>query len=107
MSYPIRTFEYCEVINVVDGDTLDAVVDAGFSIKTTHRFRLARINTPEKGQPGFKEATDFLRERVLNKPCTLVSQKIDKYGRFLADIIVDGVNINDALLAAKLAVPYV
>ena len=35
------------VINVVDGDTFDAEIDLGFYVKTTQRFRLSRIDTPE------------------------------------------------------------
>ena len=42
-----RKFEYATVYNVVDGDTCDIEIDVGFSIKTRHRFRLGRINTPE------------------------------------------------------------
>ncbi len=37
------------VVEVVDGDTLDACVDVGFGIWITDRFRLKGINTPEMG----------------------------------------------------------
>jgi micrococcal nuclease len=36
-----------EVTNVVDGDTIDVVIDLGFDISFTSRVRLAGIDTPE------------------------------------------------------------
>ncbi len=36
-----------EVKNVVDGDTIDVVIDLGFSILFESRVRLAGIDTPE------------------------------------------------------------
>lgn len=109
MTYPIRSFDYARIVNVVDGDTCDIEVDLGFSVKVKHRFRLAGINTPERGQPGWQEATDYLRT-FLNLPVIIHSIKLDKYGRYLA-VIFEGdaqrTSINDRLLALGLAVPYV
>lgn len=103
----IWRFPHALVYNVVDGDTVDIEVDLGFSVKIRHRFRLARINTPERGQPGFAEARDYLKLRVLDHDCEIDSTKLDKYGRMLCEILINGVNINDEMLAQKLAVPYV
>ena len=36
-----------EVKNVVDGDTIDVVIDLGFDILFASRVRLAGIDTPE------------------------------------------------------------
>lgn len=36
-----------KVVRVVDGDTIDIVIDLGFKITTNQRIRLAKINTPE------------------------------------------------------------
>ena len=36
-----------ELIRVIDGDTIDAYIDLGFSVKVKKRIRLAGINTPE------------------------------------------------------------
>jgi endonuclease YncB( thermonuclease family) len=105
MTYPIRTFDYATIVNVVDGDTCDIDVDLGFSVRVKHRFRLAGINAPEVGQPGAAEATAFLRG-YQGVPCVIAVTKLDKYGRYLARITVGGVCINDAMVAQKLAVPY-
>lgn len=37
-----------KIINVVDGDTVDATIDVGFKMTTVQRLRLLGINTPEK-----------------------------------------------------------
>lgn len=102
----IRSFDFASVVNVVDGDTCDIEVDLGFSVKVKHRFRLARINTPERGAEGFAEATAFLSNKTLNKQAIIQVTKLDKYGRYLVEIKVDGENINDALVAAGHAVYY-
>jgi len=109
MSYPVRIFEFAVITNVVDGDTCDILIDLGFSVKVKTRFRLASINTPERGQPGWQEATDFLN-KYLNKPVTVQSTKVDKYGRYLAEIFVESpnglVSINQIILSKGLGVRY-
>ena len=41
-------FEYkCEVIKVVDGDTVDVNIDVGFSIFHKARVRMYGMDTPE------------------------------------------------------------
>lgn len=94
------------VFNVVDGDTVDVTVDLGFKVYTRQRIRLARIDTPERGQPGFDEAGDFLRELILGKTVTLKTYKASKWGYFLGDIILDGEDINQRMLNEHMAKPY-
>ena len=36
-----------EVVKVVDGDTIDVVIDLGFDLSKKERVRLAGIDTPE------------------------------------------------------------
>ena len=43
----MHEYQIKEVIKVVDGDTIDIVIDLGFSIFTKQRIRLAGIDTPE------------------------------------------------------------
>lgn len=102
----IRQFQFAQVVNIVDGDTCDIEIDLGFSVKVKHRFRLARINTPERGRPGFAEATEYLKAATLGKPVVIDVTKLDKYGRYLAEIFVGDQNINDALLEHGHAVLY-
>lgn len=102
------TYEYkATVENVVDGDTVDVSVDLGFKVSTRQRIRLARIDTPERAQPGYVAARDFVREAVLNKPVILKTQKVSKWGYYLAEITLeDGRNLNDTLVQAQLAKYY-
>lgn len=102
-----RRFDYTTVVNVIDGDTLDIDIDLGFTCRSKQRFRLARIDTPERGQPGWAEATEFLKRSALGRTASLEVTKTDKYGRYLCELFIDGVNVNDLLLASGLAKLYV
>jgi micrococcal nuclease len=102
----VRRFDHVSVVRVVDGDTCDLVVDLGFSVKTQQRFRLARINTPERGQPGYAEATAELQRLLAGRGLTIEVRGQDKYGRWLVEIFAGGANVNDAMLAAGMAKAY-
>ena len=95
---------YCT--NVVDGDTVDLEIDAGFKLFTEQRIRLLGVNTPERGQIGYKDATDFLKHLILNKDVVVETHNSDAFGRYLAEIYVDGVHVNEQLLLLGYAVPY-
>jgi endonuclease YncB( thermonuclease family) len=103
--HPIRIFPYATIYNVVDGDTCDIELDLGFTVKVKTRFRLAHLNAPEVGTPGGAASTEFLKG-FLGKPVVVESTKTDKYGRYLAVLTVDGLNINQFMLDNQLAVPY-
>lgn len=101
-------YQYRAVVeNVVDGDTIDVSVDLGFKVLTRQRVRLARIDTPERGQPGYAAARDFVRDVVLNKTVMLKTDKVSKWGYYLADVTLeDGRNLSDTLMQAQLAKLY-
>ena len=42
-------YEYAikEVVKIVDGDTVDVIIDLGFNLSKKERIRLAGIDTPE------------------------------------------------------------
>lgn len=100
MTQGIRTFDFVTVYNVVDGDTVDCRVSAGFYLEIIERFRLARINTPERGQEGFAEAKQFVQEWIVGKDIRLKVTKADKWRRWLAEVEdkATGENLNDLLL---------
>ena len=65
------------------------------------RVRLVGINTPERDEPGYQNATDFVKSKVLGKTVCLDIDDMknqDKYGRILAVIYIDDVNLNKELL---------
>lgn len=96
----IHDEEY-KVIYVVDGDTADIIVD-GFKI----RLRFLDINTPERGKEGYKEAKERLKELILGKYVTIKTQGWGKYGRTLAYVYLDGVEINQLMYCEGYAVRY-
>ena len=102
-----KMYEYkAKVTTVVDGDTIDATIDLGFKIHTAQRLRLARVDTPEKGQPGYGAARDFVKELIEGKEVTIRTHKVSKWGYFLADVVIEGRDVADMLLAAGLAKAY-
>ena len=87
-------YEYkCEVTRVVDGDTVDCVLDLGFSILHKCRVRLYGIDTPESRTRDLDEkargklAAKFLQDSIdSGKDIVLRSELKDskgKYGRVL------------------------
>ena len=91
-------YEYrAKVDRVVDGDTVDFIVDLGFKISFKIRTRLAGVNTPERGKTDFKRATVMLENLLLahaNEDGYNIirtdKDKTGKYGRWL--VTIDGVN---------------
>ena len=96
------------VTNVVDGDTVDVNVDLGFKVYSKQRIRLAGIDTPERGQPGYQEAKDRVTELVLNKEVCLQTFKASKFGYYLGILVVDDIefNVNTTLILENLAKVY-
>jgi micrococcal nuclease len=86
------------VTKVVDGDTLD--------INGT-RIRLALVDTPERGQPGFFEAKKFVESLCLGKKGELDvdngQRRGDRYGREIGVVYCDGLNANEKLMSGKFA----
>ena len=93
-----------KVVRIVDGDTIEVSVVGGIE-----KVRLIGIDTPERGEPGFDEATEYVKERVLGKTVLLwqdVSDR-DRYDRLLAYVTYDnGRFLNLLLVQNRCAVPY-
>jgi len=85
------------VTKITDGDTLKT---------QTLIIRLKGINTPEKNQPFYQEAKDYLYQQVQNKSVKLETYGTDKYGRTLAHIFLDKKNINEQILKQGLGTLY-
>ncbi len=93
--------ELAEVVEVIDGDTLEVRVDG-----TVERVRLIGINTPESGECFADEARDALVDLVAGEQVRLeqdVSER-DTYGRLLAYVSVDGEDVNTALVRNGFAI---
>jgi micrococcal nuclease len=100
----------CRVVSVVDGDTVDmACAGAG-----TFRARLTGYDTPESHEPGCaaearaaRQATERLRALVAGAQSVAPQVGgIDRYGRHLVRLSLDGRDVGAVLIAEGLAVPY-
>ena len=115
-------YEYsAKVLRVVDGDTLDLMVDLGMNVHVKERIRLLGVNTPEtygvkKDSEEYKrgmEAKQWLMDELCCGMFDLAGCPIDtdvvvrirthkdekgKYGRYLAEVFVGDVSINTRLI---------
>tara|TARA_A100001201_G_scaffold324_1_gene809 strand:+ start:1212 stop:1601 length:390 start_codon:yes stop_codon:yes gene_type:complete len=107
---------------VVDGDTIDALIDVGFDIWVKKRIRYTGIDTWESRTRDLEEKAKGLEAKARNKELLMeVSDKagyfrlkshgVGKYGRVLGEIFIqdkDGkqYNINETLKAEGHAYEY-
>lgn len=82
------------VTEVYDGDTFTIMVDLGFNVHITERFRLLGLDTPEVRGPEKVEGLkvrDHVRDLILMKPVMIKSKKKGKFGRWLVEVLyIDG-----------------
>ena len=89
-----------QVTNVVDGDTIDVVIDLGFDISFSSRVRLAGIDTPESRTTDKAEKTlgieakEYLKKQLKDaKSVVIRTEKMnssEKYGRILGWLYING-----------------
>lgn len=100
------------VRRVVDGDTIDCDVDLGFRAwRMGERFRLLGVDAPEvRGpeRPDGLRAADWLRERLPDGAEIVVETQPDPdaFGRWLARVLRDGVDLCAAIIEAGHAKPW-
>jgi micrococcal nuclease len=92
----MERFWYGATLNkVIDGDTIELMVDLGFNVHHKIRVRLYGVNTPESRTKDLAEkamglkAKQFTQEWLTNHKWVFVNtipDKNDKYGRVLARI---------------------
>ena len=110
-------YEYAikEVVKVVDGDTIDIIIDLGFDLTKKERVRLAGIDTPESRTRDLEEkkfgleAKTFLERRLKDGfgSGLKVKTEIDgKYGRMLGWVICGKTNINEEMVYRGYAWEY-
>jgi micrococcal nuclease len=104
------------VQRIVDGDTIIVDIDLGFGVWLREQsVRLSKINAPEiRGatREAGLVAKDFLSKLILNKWVQVRTEKgDDKYGRWLATVIVEEdqnlIDINHKMVAEGYAKNYI
>lgn len=106
----------------VDGDTVDVDIyiplDFGFHNYQISQFkirvRLSGVNTPERGDAGYTEATAFSNEaapvgtlltiKTYKMPTSYIST--GTLGRYVADVFAGNTTVSTALIASGLGVNY-
>jgi micrococcal nuclease len=103
--YYVRKIE-----NVVDGDTIDVLIDLGFDILFKSRVRLAGIDTPESRTRDLKEkalgleSKEYLKKALKDAKSVIIkTEKMnssEKYGRILGWLYINGdtVSVNDMMI---------
>lgn len=95
----VRAEEFSgEVVGIIDGDTLIVLVG-----ERQLRVRLAEIDAPEKGQAFGKKARVHLGDLCIRRPAQVTSQVRDVYGRIVARVQCDGVDVSEAQVQAGFA----
>jgi micrococcal nuclease len=99
-----------KVENVVDGDTIDVLIDLGFDILFQSRVRLAGIDTPESRTKDLAEkalgleSKEYLKKHLKDaKSVVIKTEKMDsseKYGRILGWVYINGdtESLNDKMI---------
>ena len=105
-----------KVTKVVDGDTIDVIMDMGFDIMYKSRVRLFGIDTPESRTRNLDEkkrgllAKKYLQEALKAGSKlsikTYKDNETGKFGRILGDVFIDGKSINAQMVKDFMAVPY-
>ena len=87
-----------KLIEVIDGDTVDLLIDLGFGVHVKERCRLYGIDAPEMPTEAGKAAKAYLESLIgasselfvaTRKMPRKPKEKTDKYGRYLA-VLYDG-----------------
>lgn len=94
LAFAVRaeTFE-APVIAVIDGDTV-LVLRGAQKVKV----RMVDIDAPEKQQPYGRRSRRALCELVCRREVQLDTRAADQYGRLLATLYVDGINVNQEMV---------
>ena len=115
-------FRVTKIKKVLDGDTIDVVIDLGFDLAKTERVRIAGVDTPEKRTRNLEEkalgldATNWLKDK-LNQTIkgdeelvvrTELKGGVGKYGRLLGWLYVGDaeVSLNEQMIEEGYAWAY-
>ena len=79
-----------KVTRVIDGDTFE-------TDRRQNPVRLEKVDTPEKGEPGYQKAKNKLSELIMGREVTVETKARDKYGRAVARVKAGGKSVNNAM----------
>lgn len=112
---PITYYKVRQVVKVVDGDTVDLIVEQGFGVLSEIRVRMDKYDAPETWRPGsIEERTaglkvkNYLTELLTGKTIWLVSIGPEEIYSRWPGVLWDntdgtGPSINDKVIAYMVA----
>jgi len=115
-------FRVTEIVKVLDGDTIDVLIDLGFDLYKKERVRIAGVDTPEKRTRDLEEkelgihATNWMKDK-LNETIkgdeeltirTELKGGVGKYGRLLGWLYVGDatLSLNEQMITEGYAWAY-
>ena len=115
-------FRVTEIIKVLDGDTIDVIIDLGFDLYKKERVRIAGVDTPEKRTRDLEEKalgideTDWLKDQldgaISGEDDLVIRTELDggvgKYGRLLGWLYIgdETESINERMIQQGYAWEY-
>ena len=115
-------FRVVKLKKVVDGDTIDVIIDLGFDLYKTERVRVAGIDTPEKRTRDLEEkalgidATNWMKDNLTEtikgedelSIRTELKGGMGKYGRLLGWLYVgeSDISLNEQMITEGYAWAY-
>lgn len=94
-SFGTEQGELAEVINIIDGDTIDVLIDGA-----EYRIRYIGVDTPERDEICYDEATQANAALVEGQTVLLIAdvENTDRYDRLLRYVYVGDVFVNEVLV---------
>ena len=115
-------FRVTQITKVLDGDTIDVIIDLGFDLAKSERVRVAGVDTPEKRTRNLEEkalgidATEWLKDKLegaIDGDDDLVIRTeliggVGKYGRLLGWLYIgdSDVSLNEQMITEGYAWEY-
>ena len=115
-------FRVTEIKKVLDGDTIDVIIDLGFDLAKSERVRIAGVDTPEKRTRNLEEkalgidATEWLKDKLegaIDGDDDLIIRTelvggVGKYGRLLGWLYIgdSDVSLNEQMITEGYAWAY-
>ena len=116
-------FRVTKIVKVLDGDTIDVLIDLGFDLFKKERVRIAGVDTPEKRTRDLEEkalgidATNWLKKKLEDTiagdgdELTIRTELVGgtgKYGRLLGWLYIneDAVSLNEQMIEEGYAWAY-
>ena len=115
-------FRVTKIKKVLDGDTIDVVIDLGFDLAKTERVRIAGVDTPEKRTRNLEEkslgidATEWLKKKLTDTikgedELTIRTELVGgvgKYGRLLGWLYIgdSDLSLNEQMITEGYAWEY-